>query len=83
MKFKIGQTVRCINEGLKGAGWKLDRDFLIHHITQSKAAAPIYWETRNGREGGVYEDSLLLIHPILTGLDKALDEAITLLKGEL
>ena len=61
-KFKIGDVVRCINDGRKGSGWKLGYEFKITSVnTFENGAAIIYWAGIS--DSGVCEDSLELARP--------------------
>jgi len=60
-KYKIGQRVKCIEGGNKGAGWRLNRTLNITKISFGRDPGmeleqAIYWD--GSGSGGVYESSL-------------------------
>ena len=57
-KFKIGDSVECIDYGTKGAGWLLGWKFKVTNITTGLNKGNVYWAGWN--QSGVYEDSLRL-----------------------
>ncbi len=63
LKYKVGDKVKCIEGGVKGSGWKLDRSFTIREVTCKSDINPIYWpvEEFNGSQNGVFQDSLILL----------------------
>lgn len=61
-KFKIGDRVKCIDGGKRGAGWKLGEIFKIYSNTADSFGGYICWR-KDQTSGGVYENSLELVIP--------------------
>lgn len=83
-KFKIGDRVRCIRgDVFRGVGWKKDLEFKIQLMTVDSQQRVIYWKGRHG--GGVFEDSLELVEPKISGpfnISRAIKEAVKMIRGE-
>jgi len=56
VEFKVGDTVRCIDKGKKGAGWKKDLVFKIESLTNIVEGECIVWVESSNK--GVYTSSL-------------------------
>ena len=59
VEFKVGDTVRCIDKGKKGAGWKKDLVFKITKLTTGNEEDYIVWWS--DFFSGVYTSSLELV----------------------
>lgn len=59
VEFKVGDTVRCINKGKKGAGWKKDLVFEITRLTSTTDRNYVVWSS--DFLNGVYTSSLELV----------------------
>lgn len=52
--FKAGDIVICVNSGSKGAGWNLDKRYIVDHVS-----GDIMWPEEGDK--GVYVNSLKLV----------------------
>ena len=59
VEFKVGDTVRCIDKGKKGAGWKKDLVFKITKLTTKNEKDYVAWSS--DFPDGVYTSSLELV----------------------
>ena len=57
-KFKVGNELRCISEGQRGAGWKKGHVFVVRDITDG-IRDPVYWPVPKG--SGIFESSVELV----------------------
>jgi len=56
-KFKEGNKVKCINFGIQGCGWELNKEFIIDHINDTSSG--ICYFPKSG--SGTYGNSLELV----------------------
>lgn len=62
-QFKVGDKVRCIQEGKKGMGWELGREFVIGTISSQQGVAfPPTGTSPEMKSCGVYLNSLELVN---------------------
>lgn len=86
MKFKVGDKVRCVGESTgrrrsenldyAGAGWKKDKEFVVHHRSVGSVGRPVYFPSVNS--SGVFESHLELADQPSSGMQDLIDRMTAL-----